>query len=265
MRTRVILFFAAFILSGSAFSQAWTLVSEFDLKSKPDCISSDYYKNIVISDLNGVVYKYDSLGKIVNTYSPGKKSKVTLLESGRNMNIFLFYENFQEYVFLDRFFNRTEPLQLTRERVGFARTATVALDNNLWVFDDLGFSLKKFNTRFQNIDLETPLNFILDPSDYEITFLREYQNQLFIADTNSGILVFDNLGIYKTKLPYKGVTWFGFVKDEMYFIQEGELVLYNLYTYKERRMTLPVKSDFVLLYEHKVYVLVDSKIMIYTY
>lgn len=248
-----------------AQTQDWKFFSEFELKANVHKISADYYKNILITDINGVLYKYDSLGRMQNMYSPPKRSKVSLLEATRTMNIFLFYENFQEYVFLDRFFNQTQPLALSRDRVGFARLATVALDNNLWLFDDLDFSLKKFNTRFENIDLATPLNLILDPSDYEITFMREYQNQLFLVDKNSGILVFDNLGNYKTRLPFKGVTWFSFLNDNMYFVQEDELILYNLYTYKEQKMSLPVKASVVLLYEHKAFIPVASKMLIYTY
>jgi hypothetical protein len=259
------LFFFVLCLYSCAYAQDWKVVDSFNLKEKVYRISSDSYKNILISDVNGVVYKYDSVGRIQNLYSPPKRSKVALIEAGRTMNIFLFYENFQEYVFLDRFFNQTQPLPLPRERVGFARLSTVALDNNLWLFDDIEFALKKFNTRFENIDLSTPLNLILDASDYEITFMREYQNQLFLVDKNSGILVFDNLGNYKTKLPFKGVNWFSFLNDEIYFIQEGELVLYNLYTYKERRLTLPVQTSFVLLYEQKAYMPVGTNVLIYHY
>ena len=255
------LFFTVLHVQG----QEWQLQSEFELKAKAHRVSYDNYKSIAITDINGTLYKYDSLGKLINTYSPPKRSKVALLEADRMMNIFLFYENFQEYVFLDRFFNQTQPLSLPRDRVGFARVATVALDNNLWLFDDLDFSLKKFNTRFQNIDITTPLNLILDASEYEITFLREYQNQLYVVDKNSGILVFDNLGNYKTKLPFKGVNWVGFLNNEIYFVQNEELVLYDLYTYKEKRISMPVKTDFVLLFEHKAYFPVENKILIYTF
>lgn len=263
MKTK--LFICLFFVAFASRAQDWNLIGSFDLKAKVHRISSDYYKGISITDINGLLYKYDSTGRLLNTYSPPKRSKVALLEAERTMNIFLFYENFQEYVFIDRWFNPTQPLSLSRERVGFARLATVALDNNLWLIDDLDFSLKKFNTRFQNIDITTPLNLILDPSEYEITFLREYQNQLFIVDKNSGILVFDNLGNYKTKLPFQNVSWFSFLNDNIYFIQDEELVLYNLYTYKEKRIKLPVKTSVVILYDHKMFVPVENKMLIYIY
>lgn len=265
MKTKVIFFLSVFFSAYASYAQDWKVVSEFDLNYKPHRFSCDNYKNILITDINGLLYKYDSLGKLQNTFSPPKRCKVSLLEAGRNMNIFLFYDYFQEYLFLDRFFTQTETLELPRDRVGFARIATVALDNNLWLFDDLSFSLKKFNTRAYKVDLTTSLDLILDASDYDISFMREYQNQLFLVDKNSGILVFDNLGNYKTKLPFKGVNWFGFLEDEMYFVQDGELVLYNLYTYKEKRMALPVKASVVLLYEHKAYITIENKILIYSY
>jgi hypothetical protein len=263
LRSRLYSIALLFLLVLHAQGQDWQLLSEFDLKAKVHRVSSDNYKSVLITDINGTLYKYDSTGKPINVYSPPKRSKVTLLEGDRTMNIFLFYENFQEYVFLDRFFNQTQPLPLPRERVGFARVATVALDNNIWLFDDLDFSLKKFNTQFQNIDITTPLNLILDATEYEITFLREYQNQLFIADKNSGILVFDNLGNYKTKLPFMNVNWFGFLNDQIYFIQNEELVVYNLYSYKEQRFSLPIKAEYILLYDQKAFIPVGAKMQVY--
>ncbi|MDB5274140.1 MAG: hypothetical protein JWO58_2507 [Chitinophagaceae bacterium] len=255
------LFFSLHAVHG----QTWKFLDSAVLKAPVDRISADHYKNMFITDEHGNVYKYDSLGKLLITYSPPKQSRVSLIDAWRGINIFLFYENFQEYLVLDRFFGQTEPLAMDRDRVGFARIATFALDNNLWIFDDIDFSLKKFNTQFEKIDLETPLDLILDASEYEITFLREYQNQLFIADRNSGILVFDNLGNYKTKLPFPGVSWFAFLNDEIYFVQGEELIRYNLYTFKEQRSPLPVKTRLVLLYEHKAFFINQKVVKIYTY
>lgn len=265
MKSKLLLL--AFFLFGLGHAQAqeWKFLDSIPLKAAVHRASADYYKNMYITDEHGNLYKYDSLGKLQITYSPPKSSKVSLIEAWRGINIFLFYENFQEYVVLDRFLGQTQPLALQRERVGFARVATFALDNNIWVFDDIDFSLKKFNTQFEKIDFNTPLDLILDASEYEITFMREYQNQLFIADKNSGILVFDNLGNYKTKLPFVDVSWFGFWDDEIYFAQGDELVRYNLYTFKEKRAPLPVKTRLVMLYDHKAFFLNKNYIKVYTF
>jgi hypothetical protein len=250
---------------GHVQAQDWKFLDSIPLKAAVHRASADYYKNMYITDEHGNLYKYDSLGKLQITYSPPKSSKVSLIDAWRGINIFLFYENFQEYVVLDRFLGQTQPLALQRERVGFARVATFALDNNIWVFDDIDFSLKKFNTQFEKIDFNTPLELILDASEYEITFMREYQNQLFIADKNSGILVFDNLGNYKTKLPFVDVSWFSFWDDEIYFAQGDELVRYNLYTFKEHRSPLPLKTRLVMLYDHKAFFIHKNYIKVYTF
>ena len=265
MKNRLLLLALLFLCFSHVQGQEWKYLDSFVLKAPVHRASADYYKNLYITDEHGNLYKHDSLGKLQITYSPPKSSKVSLIDSWRGINIFLFYENFQEYVVLDRFLGQTQPLALPRERVGFARVATFALDNNLWVFDDIDFSLKKFNTQFDKIDFNTPLDLILDASEYEITFMREYQNQLFIADKNSGILVFDNLGNYKTKLPFVDVSWFSFWDDEIYFAQGDEFVRYNLYTFKESRFPLPVKTRFIMLYDHKAFFIHQKYIKVYTF
>jgi hypothetical protein len=265
LKNKFCIFLFFFLGLSNVYGQEWKFVDSVSLKAAADQVSADYYKNLFITDLHGNLYKYDSLGKLQIMYSPPKQSEVSLLDSWRGINIFLFYENFQEYVILDRFLGQTQPLELPPDRVGFARIATFALDNNLWLFDDIEFALKKFNTQFDKIDFNTPLDLILDAEDYEITFMREYQNQLFIADKNSGILVFDNLGNYKTKLPFPDVSWFAFLNDEIYFIQGKEIVRYNLYTFREQRSLLPVKASWVLLYDHKAFFINQKILKIYRY
>jgi hypothetical protein len=251
------------LFSNTVGAQTYSLIGSYELKTNINKISSDNYKTILLTDEHGTVYKLDSNLKVLNIFSPPKRSRVSLIEASRTMNIFLFYENFQEYLLLDRFFNQSQSITLSRDRVGFARCATIALDNNVWIFDDIEFSLKKFNTQFEKVDFSTPLELVLDAEDYQITFMREYQNLLYVADTTSGALVFDNFGIYKTRFPYKGIKWFSFYKDEMTFVKNQELVLYHLYTFKERKLALPEPCDKALFYGNKIYCIKNKVIRVY--
>lgn len=254
-------------------SNNWTLLASF--KTTPiHKVSIDPYFNFYVADDKGNVFKYDSLGTQLLRYSPQKRAKVSLLESWRGINIFIFYRELQEYTILDRFLttsNQNFSFQKDREnnekRVGFARLATVASDNNIWVFDDEDFSIKKYNTRNNSVVLHVPLDLILDPSYYELTYMREYQNLLFINDKNKGILVFDNLGNYKTTIPQIGIEYYNFLGNDLYYLSEGKLIIIDIYTSRKQELNLPSNKNYkyVLLAETKSYLFTQDTIEIYNY
>jgi hypothetical protein len=248
-------------ISGFTPAIEWTFVKITPI-SGAHKVSIDPYNNIIVADKHGNLAKYDSLGTEMYRYSPPKKGDITLVEAWRGVNIFIFFRELQEYNMLDRFLTSSTPnfrfnneTEDEEKNIGFARLATVASDNNIWVFDDESFSLKKYNTRLNNVMLHTPLDLILDPQFYDLRHIREYQNLVFISDKNSGILVFDNLGNYKSKIPYKNIDDFNFLGDEIYFLADGKLTLYNIYTSKERNLELPSQKKYssVLLSDKRGY------------
>ena len=251
----------------------WKLVAT--IKTQPiQKVSIDTYSNFYIADNKGNVFKFDSLGKQQLQFSPLKKGDVSLLEAWRTVNIFIFYRDLQEYILLDRFLTTSQENFSFRQfnnndekRIGYARLANLASDNNLWVFDDEDFSLKKYNTSLNKVILHTPLDLILDPSFYDLTYMREYQNLLFINDKNSGILIFDNLGNYKTKLPYKNVNYFNFKGNVIYFLSENHLVVFDIYTSRQQAIPLPEEKiyNYVLLGENKSYFFSKENIDIYNF
>ena len=135
----------------------------------------------------------------------------------------------------------------------FAKSVSLAADNRIWLFDNTDFSLKKYDPILQTNILITSLDLLLDPVDFDINFIREYQNLLFVNDKNKGILLFDNLGNYKKTLEYPGLDFIGVYQDEIYFLQKGRIYFYNVYEDQERYSTLPLDSTWLyagILGEH---------------
>jgi hypothetical protein len=55
-----------------------------------------------------------------------EKSELTLIESWRNVNVLLFYRNFQEIVLLDRFLANNSSIKMSQfAEIGFARKLQV--------------------------------------------------------------------------------------------------------------------------------------------
>jgi len=248
----------------NCYSQSLQLIKTIPVKS-PDKVSVDRYNNIFVCDGDGNVNKYDTAGNTKLTYSPQKIGSISLIEAWNSVKIFLFYKDFQEYVMLDRFLAPISIYNFDLSSIGFARTATLAADNNLWIIDDSDFSLKKHDIQLQTITIETPLDLLLDARDYDINFMREYQNMLFINDYNSGILVFDNLGNYKKKLPFTRLESFGFLNEELYYLKDNKIHLFHLYNFNTRTIQLPEDKIFinVIVFENQVYLFSEDYFFIY--
>ncbi|MBY0426398.1 MAG: hypothetical protein K2Q22_12225, partial [Cytophagales bacterium] len=211
--------------------------------------------------------KFDEEGKFQVLYSPTKVANIALLEAWNTIKIFLFYREYQEYVMLERFLSTKPTFEIDRNSIGFARMATMASDYNLWIFDEVDFTLKKYDEQYYKVLFSTPLDLILKPKEYDIRFMREYQNQLFICDFNSGILVFDLFGNYKKRLPFNGLSYFSFYNDFITFISGNEIVLFDLYGLSETRLPLPTGKIYsqALVTGKYIYLFSKEGMDIYTY
>ncbi|MCU0416986.1 MAG: hypothetical protein MUE33_07350 [Cytophagaceae bacterium] len=249
-------------------SQTIRPISSVQIPGKPVALSYDAYGFVYIADEKGNMYKLDSLGKQMVNYSPPRRGTITSIEAFRNVNIFIFYRDFQVFYYIDRFLNATQTLQFNPDKVGYARIATPALDQSVWLVDETDFSLKKYNTTYNSLDINTPLDLIIDPKVYDMNFMREYQNLLFINDATSGILIFDNMGNYKTKLPVVGLTYFSFVDDYLVYSKgDGKIHKVHLYTYKD---VIIESSEFtgmkeVYIVQQKIFGIKNNSIFIYSY
>jgi hypothetical protein len=236
--TTLLLAFLVMAASSKGIAQSLAHSHSVPIKA-PIAISTDRQGNIYVADTKGSLNKYEQNGRPIVHFSPQKLAVPSLVEAWFGLQTFIFYRDFQEYTLLDRFLNPTPNYRFPEEMVGFARMATLAPDNNLWIFDDSDFSLKKFNPRQNNLISKNPLDLLLNLRNYDITYMREYQNNLYVSDKNSGILVFDNLGNYRKKLPFSGLDTFGFADDELFYLKDGQLHFFNLYSFAERAIELP--------------------------
>jgi hypothetical protein len=253
-------------LFGLVIGQAQSLELLREVKiPTPASVSLDRYNRIFVGNEKGNVDQYDAEGKFLLTYSPPKQVRLSLLEAWNTTKIFAFSRDFQQYTLLDRFLAPIGQYSLDESGIGFARVASLAADDNLWLFDETDFSLKKLDLRNGSVSINAPMTQILDTRDYDLTFMREYQNMLLISDRNSGLLVFDNLGNYRKKLPFRGVSSFGMLNEEVYFLQGNQVRFFHLYTFGERSLELPegIKTIQVLAFEDRLVLFSGNQMRIY--
>lgn len=265
LRTNIILIsllYSSFVAS----AQEWRKITTVDFKKNIEQVSIDRQGNLYIEVESGAIEKYNRNGVFQRHFSPNKKSNPSLIEAWQGLRVFVFYKDFQEYLFLDRLMNSSERYTLDNQKIaGYSSIATLAADNNLWVLDAQALSLKKIDINNQEIINETFLSLNLSPSDFDFTTMREYQNLLFIGDRKNGVLVFDNIGNYIETLPIAGVDYFSFNGANLIAQKGNKLILFDIYKRQKKEVSLPDSStySFVLMENTRVFLFGTNKLDIY--
>lgn len=263
MRTSILVLFLLFKVAES-FSQNIQLIGSVEIK-EPTEVSIDRAGNIYFATFNGDIIKYTPLLKEKFIFSPFNPNTTTILEAWQGLRIFSFHRDLQQYRLINRNLSLNEDYSFPTDVIGFAEIATPSYDNNIWVIDQIDFSLKKYDIFSKRVSSRTPLDQVLNPDNYEFLHCKEYQNRLFVSTRNYGILIFDNFGNYIKTYQNKGISFFNFWKDTIYFLEGNTLVKLNLYNEEAVNYELPsqMKWLFVLVFEDRTYLFSKDKLLVY--
>lgn len=255
----IVLFFCSFSLKGQLQLLRKVLIAE------PQAVSIDIYNNIFIADFQGNITQYNEVGDSIRRFAPEQPAQVHLLDAWKGLKILVFYKDLQSFLWLNRFLTPIDSYTLTNETIGFARLLNYSNDGLVWIFDEQDFSLKKYDPFIQKVLVQTPCDLLFPKQNYQLTFLREYQNQVFLVDKSHGIFLFDNLGNFKKNLQIRNVNFITFSGDYLAFLQENCLYLRHLYKSEEQKIALPIEynyKDFFLLSSRYLYLFTANYMLI---
>ncbi len=232
MKINIILYFLI-LLPVFSTAQNYQFKDSVLFKHRIIDYSMDATGSIFLSFEGGSITKYSSTLDSLLTYSPLKVGDTKLLESGTGLVIFAFYDFFQEYLITDRFLARPTRTRLNSS-IDYIDIATQSQDNNIWLVENSTFRLIKYNVTLNQVEIEMALNTVVDNPDNDFTFIKEYQNQVFLVDKNSGIYVFDNLGNFSKFISAK-TSKCTFEKNIITYMEEGIMVNLDIYSNSEER------------------------------
>lgn len=247
----------------------WKLVRLIKLPN-PGAASLDRRGALYVADADNNLRQYGPEGLPLNTYAPAQPGHVAQVEAWNVTNTLVFNDDRQQLVLLDRFLTPITEVRLADFLDGTVRVATLAPDNRIWLLDESSLVLREYDPNTQLVIQNTPLDLIIGRARPDFRFLRQYQNNTYLVDRNTGIYVFDNLGTYKKKLPFTGLSMVGFRGDELYYYEGGALHFAHLYNLTERRVTLPASVPpaevrQVLVGEAYAYIFTAAGISVYQY
>ena len=207
------------------------------------------------------ILKYSKDGKLQVVYKTGPAP--TLFDPRDGARLFSFYRDKREYNYMNPMFDVINSYQIDSAFVTEPWLACSSGDYNLWIIEAADGSLKKINTREGQVEVDVKLNSTLPVAD--ITFLREYQSFVFLLDSLSGIHIFNSMGKFIKSIPGNNITYFNFLGEELYYLEEGKLKFFDLFSAETRELALKQPCAFALLSDERLFLIQKNSVGIFHY
>ncbi|MFY0644008.1 MAG: hypothetical protein JXR19_06040 [Bacteroidia bacterium] len=190
-------------------------------------ISSDSKGNMFIADQENNIIKLSKDGKEITRVNTKLYGEVYSIDCSNPFEIYVFYRDQNMIVFYDNMLNVRGEIDLTVFGYGNIRAACRSFDNGMWVYDLSSLEIKKIQKDGVITQNSGPISNFIDGSLNPHSII-EYNNQVYLADSSLGILVFDMFGTYIKKIPLLGITDFDVENDLLVALVQGKLMSYHL-------------------------------------
>jgi hypothetical protein len=183
---------------------------------------------------SGQIQRFDRDGKLTLLYRG--EEPPTLFDPRDGARLFAYYRHNQHY----RFFNPSfKTIASYRIDSAFAIQPWLICPSGeykLWVLDQGDRRLKKIDVQASEVVVEVVVDTTVVEEVKDFTFMHEYQNFVFLLNPAKGILIFNTLGKHIKTIQVEGIKRFHFLGEELYFLKDGKLQFFNLFTAKMREV-----------------------------
>ena len=210
----------------------------------------DNLDNLYIISSGGQIKKFDASGDSVGIYNQVRNSgKLYSIDVSNPLKILLFYKDFSTVVVLDRFLANLATVDLRRYSILQPGAIGLSYDNQIWVFDEYDNKLKKLdeqgNLLLESQDFRTAINEGLSPQR-----ILNDNGFVYLADSATGIFVFDNYGSFKRKVPLTHWQSIAIAKNHIISSSKDLITVYNPATFMQTQKKHPSFTPYIHSFVH---------------
>ncbi len=217
---------------------------DYTLKTEATAIVTDHFSNLYTISKDKFT-KYDVKLKFQKEFSNKNFGDITSADVTNPLRPLLFYRDFGRIIFLDNTLSQNgDPIAM--EKLGFplATLAAASYDNGLWIYDQAGFELIRFNNSLEITSRTGNLAQILG-FEFQPDFILEKDNRLFLNTVTTGVLIFDVFGTYIKTESFRLHHSFQVADNEIIYVSEGSLHSRNIVTEETTDYLLPVNDTAI--------------------
>ncbi len=265
MKNKMLKYLIVFIAfySNTIKSQTSDFSEILRIDATADFFTVDVLGNIYLIN-NDYLTKYNKSGKVLSNWSSKNKGRITSVDTSDPMKILVNCGDFGIITLLDNNLNPVSE-QISLAEMGFIPPFIVcnASEGGFWLFDNLQLQLIKFSNNLKII-VKSPEIKINENIPPQPVFMLEYNNNVFISDTNYAVLITDKYGALIRTLPIKKVKEFHCYNNYLIYNDVKNINFLNLNTLNTSCLSVPydnyksIKTD-----RNKLYILDNKGISIF--
>ncbi len=245
----------------------------YQLLTKLDCearlFTTDKLRNVYVVNTANELLKYDEAGALLFEYNNNRFGNIGLVDATNPFSILVFYPDYMQVIILNRTLNVTGQMSLFDLDIQEVKALGMSNDNNIWIYEDMNFRLKKLSRDGRVIQESEDLRVLLQEA-LQPNFLLERENYVYLNDPDIGIAVFDLFGDYDRIIPIQQLRIFQVLDGQMIYQEGSELVALNPLTLLKKKIVLPEtfqerKGIHVRVQKDRMYVLDDGILYFYTF
>lgn len=225
----------------------------------------DQFQNIYVVK-GPELRKYDPTYKQLYSFSNPIKGNISQADVLNALNPYIFYKDWNEVVVVDNRLNASTAINFND--YGFLDVQFISFSDqyNVWFYDQATDKLYKFNLPSKKVS-NTSLNITqLVGKENEPKNMISTINMVYLNVPDKGILVFDALGALQKTIPVKGVESVQVQGQQLYFLKDQHIHLYDLQTAQTSQLELELKEiKSFQLSGKKIYLQTKSGIEVYTF
>lgn len=228
-------------------------------------ISVDQLGNFYIVVKNNVI-KFNRSGERINQYSNQRYGEISSIDATDPYKIVVFYEDFRIVVILDNQLSENgSPLDMQFSDFDQPILACRAYNTGIWTYDQLLNRLYRMTLSMEVTQSTGNLSQILG-TKLQPNFMIEYNNNLYLSNPKTGILVFDQFGTYTKSIPIMDLDRFQVTEKAIFYSQDNEIKKFLFKKLEIEALPLPdVNAKAVSVDKNRLFIATDKDVKIYDF
>lgn len=208
------------------------------------------------------LFKFDKDGEMLGE-TPVLKT-LTSFDTGNGVRLLTFDRSLQHYTILTPSLIKIEESSVDRSIAIEPMLVCSSGDYNILILDAADWSIKKADTRESRVISEFKIDSTIT-NDAAFNAMREYQNFIFLQERKSGIHVFNSIGIKIKSLNIADLSSFNFLGQELYYLKDGSIHFFDLFTTETRSEEIKGSFESVLITDERLIGILKNGLEIYRY
>ena len=210
---------------------------------------------------SSTISKFDKDGKQIGEASI---TLATSFDTGNGVRLLMYNRENQEYTILTPSLTKVSENPIDNSLAIEPWLVCSSGDYNILILDAADWSIKKVDSRQSKILTEFKIDSSVSKPHHFLS-IREYQNFIFLLDKQSGISIFNSIGLKLKTIKADGITSFQFLGQELYYFNNGKLYFTDLFTMETREEEVKGSYHSVLITDERLIAVKENMIQIFEY